>query len=171
MFTINPAVVREGLFSPEEKDETGKELPLNPHIIHTIFMCITCVSVCVHVFLNMILQISYEREHIISYFSCMLCLVSAKSFVMWHELCWTKLKHDFSTGVRQQREKQKYCDYGCKKVLWGQTKTEYNFHLLRETILSILLVNRGGWVIPLTFQPRLEIRYSISCPQICSVVN
>lgn len=39
VFTINPAVVREGLFSPGEKDETGEELPLSPHIIHTIFMC------------------------------------------------------------------------------------------------------------------------------------
>lgn len=48
MFTINPAVVREGLFSSGEKDETGVELSLNLHIIHTIFMCI--MSVCVYIF-------------------------------------------------------------------------------------------------------------------------
>lgn len=58
-------VVREGLFSPGEKDETGEELPLSPHIIHTIFMR---VSTCVHVFLNMMLRICYEREHIIPIF-------------------------------------------------------------------------------------------------------
>lgn len=38
----------------------------------------------------------------------------------------------------------------------------HSFQLLRETNLSVLLVNRGGWVIPISFQPQLEIRYSMS---------
>lgn len=71
-------MVREGLFSPGEKDETGEELPFNHHIIQTMLMHIICVSVRLHVFLNMMLHISHEMEHFI--FSPHFALCAANHF-------------------------------------------------------------------------------------------
>lgn len=165
-------VVRKGLFSPGEKDETEEELPLRPHIIYTVRMC---VFLCVHAFLNMMLQISYERERNHLHFSYTLCLVSYTLFEFLYEMNNVEWNWNIPAKVQAFFSKEKNRSIVITDVeKFSEDKprcSTHSFQLLRETYLSVLLVNRGGWVIPVSFQPQLEIRYSISCPQICSVVN
>lgn len=145
MFTIIPAAVRDGLFSPSDTDKTGEELPFSPHLIHTIFVC---------------------ASGYMYFYKWVLKGSKASVFFVWASLGRYKL---FETFFRKQNKVLWL--QGCKSFLRSKPQL-HSFQLLRETNLCALFINQG--VIPfssLSFQPQFKIRYSGSCPQISSVVN
>lgn len=127
-------MVREGLFSPGEKDETIEELPLNLHIIHTIFMYIVYISARI----STAYRILKGRHQYTSPAEQQIILIPNMKLILLNKsVAFLKIRHSVFS-----EEKKKY--RLLIKGLLGKTKIERRFQLLRETNLSILLVNRGG---------------------------
>lgn len=180
VFTINPAVVR-GLFSPRRERRDRRGVCPSASVLFTPYLCASCASPCLCVCARpCILKIRYQasvmKESTSSVFFIRSLPPRATNqfhFLIWNESCSIKVKYCAGSDVLYSKEENRsivITDVQKSSLRTNQDRVQASA-VLRETNSSMLLVNRGGWVIPFSFQPRLEIRYSMSCPQICSVAN
>lgn len=168
MFTITPAVLQRGLFSPGEKDETGEELSLNPsYYSHHISVHHVCVYACVHVLINMTRNIS-RKASISSVFFIPAVLCEPQITVI-SKMDWIMLGKNWyvfgrGSGFLEQSKKLKRLQT-CKLCFTG----------LRCGVKHIRVIHSVCyWQFEEAelFAVFVQlIKYLISCPHVWSVVN